>query len=180
MPWGARTRFSMVDPMTRFLNRIATPLTTSLYLVSLLTGLALFLHIGPQGLHPAHEWLSLLLVLPFALHLWRNWRPFTAYLRKPVMAVSLVLGLIGTGIFLLPAAGAGTAGGPPQFALARLVLQQSPENLAPLLGQTPKALVAALAGQGITITDPSRPLAEAAEGRDDAALAASLMAARQP
>ena len=60
MPWGARTRFSMVDPMTRFLNRIATPLTTSLFLVSLLTGLALFLHIGPQGLHPAHEWLSLL------------------------------------------------------------------------------------------------------------------------
>jgi hypothetical protein len=148
----------MVTKMNAYLNRIATPLTTSLFLVSLVTGLALFLHIGPGGLHPAHEWLSLALILPFALHLWRNWRAFTVYFRKPAMAVALALGILGTGYFLLPA----------------------PQGQGAALGTTPEALMAGLAAQGIAVADPARPLAEAAAGRDDAAMAAALLASRQP
>lgn len=166
--------------MNAFLHRIATPLTTSLFLVSLVTGLALFFHLGPGGLHPAHEWLSLALILPFALHLWRNWRAFIFYFRKPAMALALGLGVLATAIFLLPAAQGRGAGGPPQFQLARLILGQSPQVLAPALGTTPEALLAGLAAQGIAITDPARPLAEAAAGRDDAAMAAALIASRQP
>ena len=50
--------------MPPVLYRYATPLITGLFLVSLISGLALFLHIGPGGLHPMHEWLSLVLILP--------------------------------------------------------------------------------------------------------------------
>lgn len=167
--------------MTTFLYRIATPLTTSLFMVSLITGLAIFFHIGPGGLHPAHEWLSLALIVPFVLHVWRNWRAFTLYFRRPAMMVlSLVLGVAGTAVFLMPGSETGRTGGPPQFALAHMVLQQSPQALAPMLDQTPEALLTALAGQGIQITDPTAPLAEAAPDRDDAALAAALLATRQP
>ena len=170
----------MGTKMNAYLHRVATPLTTSLFLVSLLTGLALFLHLGPRGLHPAHEWLSLALILPFGLHLWRNWRAFMVYFRKPAMALALALGALGTGYFLLPAAQGQGAGGPPQFQLARLILGQSPQALAPALGTTPEALLAGLAAQGIAVADPTRPLAEAAAGRDDAAMAAALLASRQP
>ena len=95
-------------------------------------------------------------------------------------ANQLILGVIGTGFFLLPTAQGQGAGGPPQFQLAHLIMGQSPQALAPALGTTPEALVAGLAAQGITVTDPARPLAEAAAGRNDAAMAAALLASRQP
>ena len=68
-------------------------------------------------------------------------------------------------------------GGPPQFALARLVLAQSPERIAPLLGHRPQTLAARLSDQGIAITDPARPLGAAAPPADEATLAAALLAA---
>lgn len=166
--------------MSGFLNRIATPLTTSLFLVSLITGLALFLHVGPGGIHGAHEWLSIVLILPFVLHIWRNWRAFTLYFRRPaVMTVSLILGIVATGFFLMPGSDSGSAGGPPQFALANMLMQQSPATIAPMLGQTPQALVTALAAQGIEITDPTQPLAAQAGDRDTAGLSAALLAVGQ-
>lgn len=165
--------------MSAFLNRIATPLTTSLFLVSLITGLALFFHVGPGGFRGAHEWLSVVLILPFVLHVWRNWRAFTLYFRRPaVMTVSLILGVVATGFFLMPSDNT-SAGGPPQFALANMLMQQSPATIAPMLGQTSQSLVSALAAQGIEITDPTQPLAGQAGDRDTAGLSAALLAVGQ-
>ncbi|MCE8421489.1 DUF4405 domain-containing protein, partial [Rhodovulum sulfidophilum] len=59
--------------MSSYLGRYATPFITGLFIVSLVSGLALFLHVGPSGFHAMHEWLSLLLIVPFVLHLWKNW-----------------------------------------------------------------------------------------------------------
>lgn len=62
--------------MTGFLRRYATPFITSLFLVSLVSGIALFFHVGAGWFHEMHEWLSMVLILPFFLHVWKNWRPF--------------------------------------------------------------------------------------------------------
>jgi hypothetical protein len=45
--------------MTDFLNRYATPFITGLFLVSLISGIALFFHVGGALFHGMHEWLSM-------------------------------------------------------------------------------------------------------------------------
>jgi len=44
--------------MTNVFNRYATPLITGLFLVSLISGIALFLHIGPPQFQLAHRVMS--------------------------------------------------------------------------------------------------------------------------
>lgn len=76
--------------MPNLLSRYATPLTTGLFLVSLISGIALFFHYGTAAFREMHEWLSMVLILPFVLHVWKNWRPFLAYFKRLPMALSLV------------------------------------------------------------------------------------------
>ncbi len=147
--------------MSRLFQTYATPLITGLFLVSLVSGVALFFHIGPGGFHGMHEWLSMVLIVPFVLHIWKNWRPMTAYLRRAPMAYALVLSLGAALAFLYPIGSGTGAGGPPQFAFAERVLAATPAELAPALHVTPEALTAALAAQGIP-AQPDAPLAQLA------------------
>jgi len=64
--------------MTNLLNRYATPFITGLFVASLVSGVALFAHIGTGAFRDMHEWLSIVLIVPFILHLWRNWKPMKA------------------------------------------------------------------------------------------------------
>ncbi|MFV0410431.1 MAG: DUF4405 domain-containing protein [Paracoccus sp. (in: a-proteobacteria)] len=161
--------------MSQLFNRYATPLTTGLFLVSLMSGIALFFHIGLGGFHPMHEWLSMVLILPFVLHIWRNWRPFIAYFRHAPMLMALALSVLSAGWFLLPSDDEGRRGGPPQFAFAHLVLQSSPAELAPVLNTTPETLIAQLAAQGIpAAADQSLIEAASTAGKTEADLYPAL------
>lgn len=161
--------------MQSLLLRYATPFITGLFLVSLISGLALFFHIGPSGFHGMHEILSLALILPFALHLWKNWRPMTVYFTRAPMAVALGVSTLAGAAFLLPAAGEDRAGGPPQFAVAQMLLQASPSVAAPALGLTGAELEARLTAAGFVATGaPSLHDIATAAGRSDAALLAAL------
>lgn len=53
-------------------NRYATPLTTGLFAVSAISGVALFFHLGSAYFHGMHEWLSMALLIPFGVHVWKN------------------------------------------------------------------------------------------------------------
>lgn len=163
--------------MSRFFQTYATPLITGLFLVSLVSGIALFFHIGPGGFHGMHEWLSMVLIVPFVLHIWKNWRPMTAYLRRAPMAYALVLSLGAALAFLYPTGSTTGAGGPPQFAFAEKALAATPAELAPVLHVTPQALTDALAAQGIP-AQPDTPLAKLASdaGKTNAQLLAVLNA----
>lgn len=161
--------------MPTILNRYATPFLSGIFLVSLISGLALFFHWGPGGLHPMHEWLSLLLIVPLVLHLWKNWRPMSSYLRHAPMAVATALSVALAAIFLLPGGEAG-AGGNPAVALAGKVAAASPAELAPLLDTTPDAILAALRDSGIALADAAQPVAPAADaaGKTTMDVAAAL------
>ena len=158
--------------MSSLFSRYATPFITGLFLVSLISGIALFFHVGPGGFHGMHEWLSMVLIVPFVLHLWKNWRPMTVYFKHAPMVVALVISLIAGGAFLMPTGDTAIAGGPPQFQLAHLVLSQPLDSVAPALGLTPQALTAA----GYTVTAASQSLTEiaSASGKTETELA-SLM-----
>lgn len=158
-------------------SRYATPFITGLFLVSLISGAALFFHVGPGGFHGVHEWLSMLLILPFVLHLWKNWRPMTGYFRHAPMAVALVASTIAAAAFLIPTGQTTTAGGPPQFRLAHLVLTQPLQEVTPAVGLTPEALTDRLTAAGLAVTDSTQPLTEiaAALGKSEADLVALLI-----
>lgn len=165
--------------MQSLLLRHATPFITSLFLISLISGLALFLHIGPAGFHGMHEILSLALILPFVLHLWKNWRPMTAYLTRAPMAFAMAASLLAAAVFLLPGSGAGQAGGPPQFAVARMLLQAPPGAVAPALGLTEAELASRLAAAGfVAVPQASLQDIATAAGRPEAEVLAALV--RQP
>lgn len=103
-PAGRPSWTSPEPPMSRLLQRTATPLVTGFFLVSLISGLALFFHVGAGTFHAMHEWLSLVLILPFGLHVWKNCRLMAAYLRGAPMLASLAVATLAALAFAWPAA----------------------------------------------------------------------------
>ncbi|MGP3697313.1 DUF4405 domain-containing protein [Rhodobacter sp. NSM] len=154
--------------MSSALGRYATPFITGLFLVSLTSGIALFFHIGPSGFHGMHEWLSMVLILPFGLHVWKNWRAFLNYFRRVPMGIALAVSALIALPFLMPS-GAGEAGGPPPFAFSHRILDNPVAEVAPLLGTSSEELTARLAAAGIAVEDPSQTLSQAiaASGRPE-------------
>lgn len=163
--------------MTKGLSLYATPFITGLFLVSLVSGIALFFHIGPSGFHGMHEWLSIVLILPFVLHLWKNWRPMTGYFRHSPMAVALIVSALAASAFLMPTGGKTSDGGQPQFQLAHLMLTQHLKYVAPAVGLTSDALTDQLTAAGYTVTDSAQALTEIAgtSGKTEADLASFLI-----
>ncbi|MEI2807553.1 DUF4405 domain-containing protein [Albidovulum sp.] len=163
--------------MPSFVNRYATPLMTGLFLVSLVSGVALFFHVGGAAFHRMHEWLSLVLILPFGLHVWKNWRPMTAYLRHMPMALSLALSVVAAAVFFLPSGAPQGAGGPPQARLGQAILSARPEVAAPLFGMTGAELVEALKGAGLSAAGADKTLRDiaAGSGKSDAEMALAII-----
>ncbi len=94
-----------------------------------------------------HEWLSMVLIVPFVLHLWKNWRPMTGISGTPHGGCAGGLGCCGRAL-LMPTGGPAAADGPPQFQLAHLVLTQPLDHVAPALGLTAEALTDRLIAAG--------------------------------
>lgn len=165
--------------MPALIQRYATPLITGLFLVSLISGIALFFHVGQAYFHGMHEWLSMVLILPFVLHLWKNWRAMTTYFAKPAFALAMGLSLAGGAVFAYLGA-TSTSGGPPQFALARMMMESPPEEVAPLLDLSEEELAAKLAAAGFGTSAPGQSLADLAKasGKSDMELAGLLAQAR--
>jgi hypothetical protein len=147
------------------LSRWATPSITGLFVVSLISGIAIFFGLGRGYFTGMHEWLSMLLVIPFALHLWKNWRPFVAYLRRPPMAVASALSLAAALAFVIPAA-LSTSGPPPERAVIQLLPSRTIAQVAPLFGHTGETLAVALANGGLAAASADATLAEVAEASD--------------
>jgi phosphoglycerol transferase MdoB-like AlkP superfamily enzyme len=164
--------------MLSFFNRYATPFITGFFLISLITGVALFVHLGPSAFREMHEWLSIVLILPFALHIWKNWKPMVTYLKRAPMAVALGVSLLACVPFFV-STGTETRSGPPAFAFTTLAFTHSADDLAPVLGLTGDQLREKLTAAGYAFTAPDQPLSDvaAAKGADANALLAVLMAA---
>ncbi|MDK9697365.1 MAG: DUF4405 domain-containing protein [Siculibacillus sp.] len=147
-----------------YVNRYATPFTTGLFVVSLVSGIFLFFHVGTAAFRGMHEWLSMVLIVPFVLHVWKNWPPFLSYLKRGwlmwPLGVSLVaaLGFAATGIFEL-----GGVGGNPQMAMFQAIGNARIADLAPVLKITPAEIDARLARVGVTGASPDTSLTQAAK-----------------
>lgn len=167
--------------MPDLLNRYATPFITGLFLVSLISGVALFFHVGQQAFHGMHEWLSMVLIAPFVLHAWKNWRPLLSYVRRTPFWIGSAVSLAAALVFAWPAltgAASGGRGGPPPLAFMNSVLANPVAEVAPVLNVTPDDLLAGLKAKGFTVTGAEQSLADIgkASGKDSMELAATLVA----
>jgi len=147
--------------MGKLFYRWATPFTTGLFLVSLISGIALFFHWGSQYFHGMHEWLSMVLILPFLFHIWRNWRPLTTYFRHPAMYSALAVSLVASLAFAWPQLTgnlSGAGGPPPQRVMFQLIENGTLAQIAPLAGHTPQSLSAALEEKGIKVANADAKL----------------------
>ena len=163
--------------MTDLFNRYATPFITGLFLVSLVSGVALFFHVGQATFREMHEILSMVLILPFALHIWKNWRSVTTYIKRAPMWIALVVSLVISIPFAIPS-GEGRSG-PPQFALAMAVMNAKIADVAPVFGTDGATLAAKLTAAGLKGAGPDQTLAALgqASGQSTEAVAAALLAA---
>ena len=154
--------------MPSIVSRYATPLISGLFFVSLVSGIALFFHFGSSYFHGMHEWLSVVLILPFVLHLWKNWRPFANYFKRGPMAVSLVASLAAALVFVVPVLTSDGTGAPPQRIVFDVMQNGSIANLAPLFGHDGESMKTALAGKGLAVDSADRTVREVAEasGKD--------------
>lgn len=151
--------------MPTILSRYATPFITGLFLVSLVSGVALFFHFGSAYFHSMHEWLSIVLILPFVLHIWKNWRAFLNYFKRPAMAVASVASLAAALAFAVPTltATGPSREGPPEFAAVRAMQNAPISALAPLYGQEGNDLAERLRERGYTVVSTDMTLNAVAE-----------------
>jgi Domain of unknown function (DUF4405) len=162
--------------MTNLLNRYATPFITGLFVASLVSGVALFAHIGTGAFRDMHEWLSIVLIVPFILHLWRNWKPMKAYFKKTAFGVAIGVSFIASIAFVIPTGGTNRPDGPPQFAFAHTIVGNSAEKIAPLFGVSADKIVEKLKAEGFNAANATDPLNLVAEksGKDEFVLFATL------
>jgi hypothetical protein len=160
--------------------RYATPFITGLFMVSLVSGIALFFHVGQNYFREMHEILSLVLIAPFVLHLLRNWRPFLTYFKRVPMTIALAISLVAAGFFAWEGANA-TGGGNPAMALVRQVQNSTLANVAPLYGHTGDTLIAALTEKGYKIAsaDTTIDAIATASGKDSMGMLADLASVKK-
>lgn len=143
--------------MTAFINRYATPLTTGLFIVSLISGVALFFHWQPGAFHTMHVWLSMVLLIPFVLHIWKNWNSLMGYFRRKTMLVPLIASLVVAVPFAVNGL-SGARGGNPAFRAIPLMTQARLADLAPVLKTTPDKLIGALKQRGYEVASADETL----------------------
>jgi hypothetical protein len=153
--------------MPTIISRYATPFVTGLFLVSLVSGIALFFHFGAATFHGMHEWLSMVLIIPFVLHIWKNWRPFLTYFKRAPMALALGISILAAIPFTIPSEG-GSAGN-PVVAVAFTILGGSVDTVAALYKITPETLMAELDKAGYSVSSIDQTLSDivAASGKNE-------------
>lgn len=111
--------------------RYATPFTTWLFLISLVSGVALFFRVGTNYFREMHELLSMLLIIPFVFHVWRNWGAMVSYFRKSAMWIATAVSLAAAGLFVVGGMGE-SGGGDPRMAVFTAIGNASVSALAEL------------------------------------------------
>jgi len=144
--------------LSRFMSRLATPLTTGLFAVSIVSGVALFFHWLPGAFHAMHIWLSMVLMVPFAFHVWRNWRALVGYARRGTLLIPVALSLVAAVPFAASGLSGGGRGGNPAFRMVALMTKARVSDLAPMLKMTPDALFAALRQRGCAVQSTNETL----------------------
>lgn len=163
------------------IQRYATAATAALFLVTGVSGVFMFFHVGGKMFTSLHEWLGMLFVAAAALHLIRNGRGMVKVIRTTRARV--LFGLVGAAAVAFIATSTGTSAGNPIVELARAVEKAPIAAVAPVLGVTVEDLAVRLRGAGVDVTGADQTFAELAADHGVASqrlLAAALHPTTRP
>lgn len=163
------------------IQRYATAATAALFLVTGVSGVFMFFHVGGKMFTSLHEWLGLLFVAAAALHLLRNGRGLVKVVKTTRARV--LFGLVGAAAMAFVATSTGSSAGNPAFALVRAVEKAPIAAVAPMLGVTVEDLAVRLRGAGINVTGAEQTFAELAADQgveSQRLLAAALVPVARP
>lgn len=149
--------------MTKLLRTHGTTLTIALFLISTLSGVFLFFHLYSSTFHAMHEWLSMVLIAPVAVHMWRNWPAFSSYFKKKTIYVPLIVTLLVGVMFAYPSLSAGKSGGNPMRVAVGAIQNGTIEQVAPLFKLEPSQLKERLLAKGYKVERENQPLSELAK-----------------
>ncbi|MEP2718139.1 DUF4405 domain-containing protein [Pseudophaeobacter sp.] len=141
------------------LRKWATPLTVATFLAMGVTGILMFFHVDSALNKVLHEWAGWLMLLGVLAHLVLNWRPFSAYLKRP-----MARGIMGAGVLVLalsfwPVSG----GGSPVQQVMQAMAQSDVATVIALSGQELETGLEVLAAAGLE-ADHTTTMAELTGG----------------
>jgi len=139
------------------IRKWSTPLIIGSYLITGISGVMLFFHLGESLIKEAHEWIGILFVAGALLHITNHWTPFKRYFSKPlaqgVMATALVAGTLFVGASALE-----SEGGSPVRAVMHSVEKAPLSVVAQLQQRDEEELVNLMKTAGYEVTDTSESL----------------------
>ncbi|MEW8208101.1 MAG: DUF4405 domain-containing protein, partial [Candidatus Thiodiazotropha taylori] len=141
----------------------STPLIIGSGLVVAISGVLMFF-----GLHNpiqlAHEWVGMAFALAIGLHVLNHWGGFKKYFSQPV-----ALGLVGSVALISSAFMAFSltdAGASPMMSIVMSIESSSVDEVAPVLNETPRSVVARMETAGLKVEDSTDTIIEIANAND--------------
>jgi len=122
-----------------------TPIAIGAFLISAVTGVAIFFHIDTGLAKFAHEWLSWLLLIAVLLHIGANFFGFKRYFSGGRGLTIITASLLIVAASFAISGGERGAGGPPQMAPARALARAPLSVLAQVAKISPEELRSRLA-----------------------------------
>jgi hypothetical protein len=142
-------------------SKYATALTTALFLVMALSGVALFFRFQTQTFRDMHQWLGLLLVAVAGLHLSRNWPAMRGYIRRGALKWPLLAALTASSAFAYAGLGA-----PPRTDMNRqlsaMIAHARLAEIAPLLRVDAEEIAGNLRKRGFKVDSVGLSLSDIA------------------
>lgn len=162
--------------------RVSTPAVAAVFVVSAVTGVLLFFHLGERLIKELHEWIGVAFVAAALLHALRNRKALAAHARRPALWIAAGLALATAAAFIVPAMAPREGGGDGSRRLLQAMMAAPLEQVAPILATTPADLSARLTAAGFTVAGPTTSLREVAKasGRPPQELTAVLVAGLPP
>lgn len=160
--------------MRGWINKYATAITTALFLVVAVSGVAMFFHVGKDLVSEMHEWLALALLVPVAMHVYKNWPALMTYFRRRTIVAPLALSLLAAGAFMGMATFSG--GHSPIPRLIGALENAKLADVGRLLNVAPEVLEGAFKAEGFVVQSMEQRLSEIAQASEKPAIAALMTA----
>lgn len=147
--------------MSGIINKYATAVTATVFLVVAASGLAMFFHVGEDLVKELHQWLAVVLVAAASLHIYKNWKPLLSYVRRRTILAPLALTVIAAAAFIVPASLSG--GENPRARIFQALENARLADVGQMLDVEPDELASTLKTRGFVIASNEQRLAEIAQ-----------------
>ena len=147
--------------MLKVYKAYVTPATGALFLVSGVSGAALFFNLGPGLFHSMHAWLGMMLLVAVFLHLRRNWGALVSYAKGRRLMLPGLVSLAAAAAFLGASAGSKRPPSPAAQIISRLPIS----TVALALKTTPQELARRLESRGYRVRSNDQTFGDIAADR---------------